>query len=179
MSSPIVAGAGAATGALPSTTSTSSGPDRSRLGGAGRVTETYQCQSRVQPRQVSLNQLAHHRLRRVPFPRCHRDGPSCPQHGRQDSHSRTNQPGSWHPGQVPIGFDPDQFDLPNRLANLDDDGFLGLTREEISIVEVAPNPAAPIIFDVSALITLWIGALFAEEPTGRAGVEVVADDALL
>jgi hypothetical protein len=45
---------------------------------------------------IRLRELAHDLLRRVPLPRCHvLVEPSCPQRGRQDSHSTwINQPGS-------------------------------------------------------------------------------------
>ncbi len=34
---------------------------------------------------------------------------------------------------VPDDFNPDEYDLENALANLDDDGFEGLERENIEV----------------------------------------------
>jgi hypothetical protein len=51
---------------------------------------------------VRGRELAHDLLRAVPLPRCHvLVEPSCPQHGRQDSHSTwINQPGSGQRGRL-------------------------------------------------------------------------------
>lgn len=44
--------------------------------------------------------------------------------------------------RVPVDFDADECDLGDGLAELDDDGFRGLERNQIVVRDVAPDPAA-------------------------------------
>lgn len=44
--------------------------------------------------------------------------------------------------RVPVDFDADECDLGNGLAELHDDGFRGLERNEIVVRDVAADPAA-------------------------------------
>lgn len=44
--------------------------------------------------------------------------------------------------RVPVDFDADDCDLGDGLAELDDDGFRGLERNQIVVRGVAPDPAA-------------------------------------
>lgn len=44
--------------------------------------------------------------------------------------------------RVPVNFDADECDLGDGLAELDDDGFRGLERNQIVVRDVEPDPAA-------------------------------------
>lgn len=44
--------------------------------------------------------------------------------------------------RVPADFDPDECDLGDGLAELNNDGFQGLERSQITVFDASPDPAA-------------------------------------
>jgi hypothetical protein len=57
--------------------------------------------------------------------------------------------------RVPVDFDPDDCDLGDGLAELSSDGFQGLERSQVAVLDSEPDPSAeffdPPRFDTEAV----------------------------